>query len=236
MDSPGFRGATSDIGRLVVRHTQPWWHVVLAVVVVFAFAAQFGYIGLYLGAPLALLLVYSMTRAVNVYEHGVESGSIFRKSRLFYVDVASFSYRQTQYSGGAAGLQTNMRLWDGKKVVDIKAASLGGDSDANLEALRNHLTELLATRFIESIASGETVAWGDSLTISQKGVCDKKGKIILPVDQSAACKIIQGECFLFVPNEKKARLKLNCSEPNFLPGYAALATVFQRAGASLTHN
>ena len=225
--------AHSDLGRLRARLTQPWWHVVLGLLVVFAVSTRYlGWIGLVVGVLPSIVLAYAMTRSVYVYERGVESGSVFGKKRLRYVDVASFSY---SLQAGRSGLQTNMRLVDDRRqVVDIKMASLSSATDANLETLRQHLSELVAERYLAAIAAGRAVSWGDSLTISSKGICHADGRVLVPVVRGVSYGLAAGRCIVFGPNEVKARLALQCSEFNFYPGYVALASLYGRAGVPLS--
>lgn len=200
------------------------------------------------GATGGLGIIWALALAqcveFRVHEHGVRWKLLFRTQHLRYTEVGSFTYAAVrQYVKGVYS-GTNFALTftssAGPKPKKLTYSRKLRNADAELEHLRDSVSQLIADRMQEQFVQKKAVAWTDGLRFLPEGLeyrasgfFGRKAPVVIPYSQILGFDLNQGLFWLWVPGKKSAVVKENTSQPNFYPGYFFLARLLAaRPGVS----
>jgi hypothetical protein len=184
---------------------------------------------------IALIWVISLTHSIafRVHEHGVLRKWLFGTQQLQYADVDAFTYSAVrQYVKGVYS-GTNFTLTfasfaDGKLKKLTYSRNLR-NADAELDQLRDTISERIANRMAAQFALGRAVMWTDGLRFLPEGLeyraagfFGRKAPVLFPYSQIAGFDANQGTYWLWVHGRKKPVVKENMALPNFYPGFLFL--------------
>lgn len=181
----------------------------------------------------------------RVHEHGIRWKLLFRTQQLKYTEVGSFTYAAVrQYVKGVYS-GTNFTLTfvasSGAKPKKLTYSRKLRNADAELEHLRDYVSQLIADRMQEQFVQRKAVSWTDGLKFLPEGLeyrasgfFGRKPPVVIPYSQIVGFDLNQGMFWLWVPGKKSAAVKENTSQPNFFPGYLFLARLIAARPAA-TH-
>jgi hypothetical protein len=96
--------------------------------------------------------------------------------------------------------------------------------------VRDHVSQLIASRMAQQLTGGRAVIWTDGLRFlpegleySAKGIFGRKPPILIPYSQIHGCDAETGTFYLWMYGKKKPVAKESVARPNFFPGYLLLA-------------
>ncbi len=195
-------------------------------------------IALGLGGGMAVVLVAANLSRFRVHELGVTHRSLFGSRTLRYSDVTSFQFGATRhyYNGAYTGTSLSMRFTPGPglKAIHHSQTVRGGDSD--LDALREQMSNIVASQLFERWKRGEDIRWGPTARFTKSGLVVQATKLfgkgeerLAPYDGGLRYTIEQGSLHLFIGNETKAAMTVECAADNFFPGLKILGELCANA-------
>jgi hypothetical protein len=204
-----------------------------------------GWLLVILGIPLCLTLVgiplVLVGRALirgyfRCHERGVSHRSFGQEKRLFYDQVASFTYSATRmYVNGAyVGTSLTMKFEtdDPKALPPIKYNANVKNVDEDLDELRERISAVVAQRLLRRYAETGSFVWTKSLEVTGDGIRYRPGKLlgkgewqVLPFDRYLGVNVQEGVFHLFSQDAEKSVYHCGISEPNFFPGLHALLAI-----------
>jgi hypothetical protein len=193
---------------------------------------------------LVWVLVLSQSVEFRVCEHGVRRKWLYQIRQMRYVEVDTFTYSAVrQYVKGAyAGTHFSLTFASiaGDKWKKLTYSKTLRNADAELDHLRDHVSELIANRLWEQFRMGRAVAWTDSfrflpegLEYRAAGILGRKAPILIPYSQIHGYDADAGIFHLWVHGKKKPVAKENVNQPNFFPGYHLLARLLANRPAEI---
>jgi len=116
------------------------------------------------------------------------------------------------------------------------------NTDPGLDHVRDKVSQLIAQRMAQQLASGRAVIWTDGLRFlpealeySAKGIFGRKPPVMIPYSQIHGYDAESGTLYLWMYGQKKPVAKESVARPNFFPGYLLLARLLAaRPSASLS--
>jgi hypothetical protein len=193
---------------------------------------------------LVWLLVVAQAVEFRVCEHGVRRKWLFRVQQIRYADVESFIYSAVrQYVKGTyAGTHFSLTFAsvEGSKWKKLTYSKTLRNVDAELDHLRDRVSELIANRMMEQYAARRAVVWTDGLRFLPEGleyraagILGRKAPVLIPYSQIYGYDADAGVFNLWVHDKKKPVAKENMNKANFFPGYHLLARVLANQPADL---
>jgi hypothetical protein len=190
------------------------------------------------GVGLAGFGFWTLTRSIRIHEGGIVSRSLLGERVLFYRDVARFAYGTTRHyvKGSYAGTQLAMKLVPEGGGPPIRFSTAMRGSDADLDALRDHIAQTVAERLYPVVEGGGEVAWGKDARITLREVHGRRSTFLgkrratVAIGPDMQERFHEGRFFLSLPGSKKPLLDLGCGEENFYPGHVVLGWLVEEAG------
>ena len=195
---------------------------------------------------LAALWVLAVAQSVTfrVHEQGVVRQWLFGSQRFRYSEVDTFTYSAVrQYVKG---------VYSGTRFTLTFAALAGGklkkltysrnlrNVDAELEHLRDSVSQMIAQRMAAQFAQGRAVIWTDGLRFLPEGLeyraaglLGRKAPVMIPYSQISGYDANQGTYWLWIHGRKKPVVKENMALPNFFPGYVFLPRLLSMLPATI---
>jgi hypothetical protein len=206
-----------------------------------------GWLLVVVGLPLSVVLVgipivlfgYGLIKGYfRCHERGVSKRGLGKEKRLFYHQVATFTYSATRmYVNGAyVGTSLTMKFEtdDPKAVPPIKYNANVKNVDADLDALRELISAVVAQRLLRRYAETGSFAWTKSLEVTTDGIRYRKSRLlgkgewaVLPFDHYLGVNVQEGTFHLFSKDAEKSIYHCAISEPNFFPGLHAFMTIVE---------
>jgi len=193
-------------------------------------------VGLTICCVMAGLWALSLSQCIafRVHEHGVRRKWLFGTQQLKYADVDTFTYSAVRQFVKGVYAGTNFTLTfavrSGGKLRKLTYARKLRNADADLDHLRDSVSQLIANRMAAEFGQGRTVVWTDGLRFLPEGLeyrasgfFGRKAPVLLPYSQILGHDANQGMFWLWVQGRKKPVVKENMALPNFFPGYMFLA-------------
>lgn len=194
------------------------------------------WVGLAVCLGLGLIWALSLKQCIafRVHERGVRRKWLFGTQQLQYSDVDSFTYSAVRQFVKGVYAGTNFTLTF-TSMSDGKPRKLTYDrklrnADADLDHLRDTVSQLIANRMAGQFGAGRSVVWTDGLRFLPEGLeyraagfFGRKAPVVLPYSQILGYDANQGNFWLWVHGRKKPVVKENMALPNFFPGYLFLA-------------
>jgi hypothetical protein len=158
---------------------------------------------------------------------------LFGTQQLKYADVDTFTYSAVRQFVKGVYAGTNFTLTftsraDGKPRKLTYSRKLR-NADADLDHLRDSVSQLIANRMAREFGEGRSVVWTDGLRFLPEGLeyrasgfLGRKAPIVLPYSQILGHDANQGVFWLWIQGRKKPVVKENMALPNFFPGYMFL--------------
>jgi hypothetical protein len=168
---------------------------------------------------------------LSVHEGGVTERSLFSDRRLLYSQIKSFQFGGVRQfvNGNYRGTWLNIRFTadpDGPEIAYGEGFQ-GGDLD--LDLLREHVTHVLADRFLERLHQGDKIRWGSSALFTREGLEVWEPR---PIDSGMSRHVRYEEGFqyvsengtfsLYIGDETEAATSFEFSATNFYPGFEML--------------
>jgi hypothetical protein len=180
---------------------------------------------------------------LRCHDRGVSRRTRRGTTTIRYRDMEEFSYQATRhfvngaYTGTTMLLQFVSRQELGREKIRWAASQHGMDQE--MEALRDHISKVMAMRWIEDLKAGKAVDWTPNLRLWPDGVEFRPGGLLgrkdwvkAPYGTVAGSKIESGVCYLFLKGEAKSSVSEPVSAPNFFPGYYVLLLALQSASGN----
>ena len=145
-----------------------------------------------------------------------------------YSEIDRLTYGATRHyhNGVYTGTHIQMTFASDTAGKPIRYSTQTRGSEADLELLRDQVSQMVAGRLHERVAREGEVAWTPGVRLSTKGVHFRRRKLLGKGEEALASfaeelrfSIDAGQFHLFVPGEKKSVLDLLCSAENFWPGF-----------------
>ncbi len=185
------------------------------------------------GALLVLAAIATQKANFRCHERGVFQSGMMSEKQLLYADVGSFSYGATRhyYNGVYTGTQLIMQFQpaDGSGGRPISYNTTVRTDDADLDALRDHISQVIAARMADDLSKWGQVAWTPNLTFRTEGIefrpagwFGRKEPELLPWEQLAGFDIEQGVFHLWRAGQDKSIVQEQVSVANFFPGFFLL--------------
>ncbi|HLJ10682.1 MAG TPA: hypothetical protein VKU82_05815 [Planctomycetaceae bacterium] len=220
------------------------WVLPLATLVLLAtlaiVAVLKGALGILLaGIPLVLIMglvlvgVLSQCIEFRVHEHGVRRKWLFRTEQLKFTQVDTFTYSAVPqyYKGVYTGTMFRLTFTTSSAGKQRKLTYSKGlrNADADLERLREVISQLIAERMEAQFSQGRAVMWTaglrflpEGLEYRAAGIFGRKPPVVIPYSQIWGCDANQGFFWLWVLGQKRPAAKESVAQPNFFPGYLFL--------------
>lgn len=240
-----------DLGRVLFERKgqgKPWMMVLVAVLAfligVIALPASVGW-GLAILAGGVLLCVWAWWQAglmFRCHDRGVSRRSRRGTTTIRYRDIAVYTYRATRhfvngaYTGTTIAMEFESRPELGREKIGWSATLQGMDEE--LDVLRDHISKVMASRWVEDLQAGKVVEWTPNLRLTPEGVAFRPGGFLGRKDwvkaalgDLAGTSMEKGVFYLFLKGEKSSSVSEAVSAPNFFPGYYVLMAALQPPAA-----
>jgi hypothetical protein len=178
------------------------------------------YLGFFWG--IGFLLLVHASHVVRVHALGVEERSLLNRRALRYSEIASLTYGEDD---GEVYLRCSSdRGWS------ISYSRSAGAAEAELEQIRDEISQRVAHRLLKRVRSGVQLRWGevllgrDAMVVGNRAVAYSEG---LHLETHG------GGCRVFVAGEKAPVFELASDSENFHPRLAVLGALAGDAGAAL---
>jgi hypothetical protein len=193
-----------------------------------------GFMGL-LGA-----LLLSQAKSFHCHQFGVRKRFFGREQHVRYADVNSFTYQAVRQFVNGVYSHTSVRmvfLANGEQRPHklVYSAALR-NIDAELDQLRDHISQIIASRMRAALAQGERVPWtsrlaflSDGLEFRPAGLLGRKTAEVVPYGELRTFSMNGGVFQLWRSQRKKAILREEISKPNFFPGFFLLLALIEPA-------
>jgi hypothetical protein len=175
------------------------------------------------------------------HESGVSRRTRRATTTIRYRDVASYTYRATRhfvngaYTGTTMSMEFLSRTELGRERIDWNASLQG--MDEALEGLRDHISKVIAIRWLDELKAGKPVDWTSNLRLLPDGVeyrpsgfLGKKDWVKVEFGSLGGTSMEKGVFYLFVKETKGSVIGEPVSAPNFFPGYYVLMLVLSPKG------
>ena len=158
---------------------------------------------------------------------------LFGIQQLKFTDVKTFTYSAVRQFVKGVYAGTNFTLTfasfaDGKLRKLTYARKLR-NADADLDHLRDSVSQLISNRMAAEFGQGRAVVWTDGLRFLPEGLeyrasgfFGRKAPVLLPYSQILGHDANQGMFWMWAQGKKKPVVKENMALPNFFPGYLFL--------------
>ncbi len=175
-------------------------------------------------------------------ERGVEQRSLFGRRVLRYEEIERFSFSSVNYyhNGAYAGTSIVLKFQPGQgKAIRVSTSTSKG-SDADLDRLRDQVSNIVAARWLQRVEGGAEMPWGgasiarEHLTFHAKKLFGKGELRTLPWSAPFRTTVANAKLALTVEDEEAVAFELPASAENFYPGALVLNELVRRArgGAS----
>ncbi len=192
-------------------------------------------------APFAIVLavaaVQTRKSVFRCHELGVTKRGLFGERRLLYRDVQQFTYAGTRqyyngvYTGTTMALTFAPAADSGLKTITFSRTIKNADS--SLDALRDHVAQVIGAQMAQRLAEDGFVEWTKNLAFRSEGILyrpsgwlKKKEPILLPYEQVANFDIQEGRFYLWEQETDKSVTSELVSATNFFPGFFLLVSLF----------
>lgn len=185
----------------------------------------------------AVLFVAAVFTRFRVHELGVTQRSCFSNRTLRYSEVTSFQFDSTRhyYNGVYTETSLRMRFKPGPGLKAISHSQTVRGSDSDLEALREHVSTMVARQLLARLERGEDVHWGPTARFTKNGLVVRASKLfgkgeerLAPYGAGLRYQIEDGTFHLFIGAETKAAMRVECAADNFYPGLNMLGVLCSR--------
>jgi hypothetical protein len=206
-----------------------------------------------IGGLLAIFFMWRLRRRkFCCYERGVRFIRRKKVNELRYDQIGIFTYAATrQYHNGAyVGTSLVMEFIPYSDVDSpkIKFSKTIRNADAEIDDLRDFISNQLAGRMEKRVAAGQPVDWANGIAFHPEGLfCPKipagllkKAAGTIPYESLEKYDMNNGYFSIYAEGQKKAITSLATSVPNFFPGFflfmqlagkkQSAATPFDRPG------
>ncbi|MBV8880350.1 MAG: hypothetical protein JO332_10325, partial [Planctomycetaceae bacterium] len=176
------------------------------------------------------------------HDWGVSRRTRRGTTTIRYRDIAEFTSRATRhfvngaYTGTTLAMEFRSRPELGGEKISWSASLRGMDDE--MDNLRNHISKVIAARWLELLKHGETLPWTENLRLTPSGVefrpaglFGRKDWAQATYEQIAGQKMEQGVFYLFLKGDKSACTQETVAATNFFPGFYVLMLVLQSSGA-----
>jgi hypothetical protein len=178
---------------------------------------------------------------LRCHERGVSRRTRLATTTIRYRDVAMYQYQATRhfvngaYTGTTIAMEFASRPELGKQKISWSVSARGMDEE--LENLRDHISKVMASRWLEELKAGKSVDWTANLRLLPDGVEYRPSGFIGRKDWTKASfaelgdtSMEQGIFYLFLKGAEKSCVGENVSAPNFFPGYYVLMLALHPPG------
>lgn len=195
-------------------------------------------IGMLALSPFIALVAWHCQIAVfRCHERGVFKRGLGFTQQLRYGEVAALTYSATRHYHNGAYVGTNLVLrFDPLPGVTTKAIAYHTTvkaADDSLDALRDHISRVLAARMRQEIAEGRAAVWTTNLSFSPEGIIyrpnalfGRKDPILMPFERFGGYDFDKGSFRLWEKENPKPVVTEASSQKNFYPGYFLLLDMF----------
>jgi hypothetical protein len=191
-------------------------------------AASLGLLGLILVGAAG----YQATSEFRCQEWGVTFATLLGSRQLMYRDVASFTWQASRVYTNGVYTGTNILLRfvprPGCGSVITYRTNLKGN-DAELDSLRDVISQIIAAQMYERLTAGEEVPWTKNLNFRSEGLVYRPSGFVtrgqpklLPYDDYAGYSMNDGYFHLYEKGNDKPLLSERVGEANFFPGFFLL--------------
>ena len=168
------------------------------------------------------------------HEFGVHSAGLFGRRNLYYRDVASFTYQMTRHSESGSYTHTSLKMRfvpiDISNAKPIRYQTRSKHADEDLDALRDHISSIIAAGMAENFNAGKSVHWTTNLTFHPKGLeyCPKsligtrKPPQTIPYDDISGFNIHEGVFNIWQRDVKKPIMQEQVAGATCCPGLGRL--------------
>ncbi|MFI4876601.1 MAG: hypothetical protein ACIALR_14725, partial [Blastopirellula sp. JB062] len=244
---------TGGLGRVLFERKSEFGLLALVLAILFTLLSTLLFLVhplLGFAAPLAVTAIsvfyyfYCKKTAFRCHEMGVYDAGLFGEKKLRYEEVQSFTYSATRmYVNGAyTGTQTQLEFVPRDEVGGAKIsyhANIQG-ADDDLDALRNHVSQVISAVILKEIADGRSIAWTPNLTFHNEHLefvpssffGGKKPPITLPWNKIQNFDIQEGTFHVWEQGVDKSVIHEPVASPNFFPGFHAFCAILTPATES----
>lgn len=175
------------------------------------------------------------------FEQGIISHRWYQKTKILnFSNLSSYTYKAVKhsYNGIPTGTAVDMVLFpqkDSGEKIKISKHTANGDKD--MEALRDHLAEILSERMycVLQETNVQRIKWTASAELSKEGIHFLERKFfgnngaptMIPFDKGFEYLNGNGTFELRIPGEKNNRVILDVAGPNFFPGVILMERLLQ---------
>jgi len=172
------------------------------------------------------------------HDRGVSRRTRSGTRTIRYRDTAVFTYRATRhfvngaYTGTTMSMEFVSRPELGREKITWSASLQGMDEE--IDKLRDHISKVMAARWVEELQAGKPVDWTpnlrlhpDGLEFRPSGFIGHKDWVKKSFGEVAGTSLEKGFFYLFIKGEPKSSIGEPVSAPNFFPGYYVLLLTLQ---------
>jgi hypothetical protein len=172
------------------------------------------------------------------HEWGVSRRTRRKTTTIRYRDIAAFTSRATRhflngaYTGTSLSMEFRSRPELGGERIGWSASLRGMDEE--MDNLRNHISKVIAARWIELLKAGQSLPWTGNLRLLPDGVeyrpsglFGRKEWLKATYDEISGPRMEQGIFHLYVRGQKGAVTQESVASTNFFPGFYVLMLVLQ---------
>lgn len=196
------------------------------------------YVGAFLfGMPLLpLYMLFTRVEIFRCHTRGVSYVTSYRERQILYRDVRTFTY--TSVRNYAEGVYTNTEI----TLKFEAAAETEGDTisytaelnhdDAELDKLRDFVSQLLGRHMLQRLQQGRTVVWTEGVRFLPAGLeippaptFGRDKKVVYPYANLEGTTLQEGTIFIHQFNRETPVYGIPSSAPNAFPGLILLSTI-----------
>lgn len=172
------------------------------------------------------------------HEWGVSRRTRRGTTTIRYRDIAGFTSQATRhfvngaYTGTTLSMEFRSRPELGGERIRWSASLRGMDEE--MDNLRNHISKVIAARWIELLKSGKSLPWTDNLRLHPDGVeyrpdglLGRKDWLKAGYDALAEPRLQQGTFYLHLKGKEGEATRETVAATNFFPGFYVLMLVLQ---------
>jgi len=212
---------------ITVFAVSPWWGLA-----VLAGAATFFASGWWQGGLM-----------FRCHEWGVSRRTRRGTTTIRYRDIAAFTSQATRhfvngaYTGTSLSMEFRSRPELGGERIRWSASLRGMDEE--MDNLRNHISKVIAARWIELLKCGKSLPWTENLRLHPDGVeyrpdglLGRKDWLKAGYDAIAEPRLQQGMFYLYLKGKEGEATRETVAASNFFPGFYVLMLVLQASEPS----
>jgi len=172
------------------------------------------------------------------HEWGVSRRTRRGTTTIRYRDIAAFTSKATRhfvngaYTGTTLSMEFRSRPELGGERIRWSASLRGMDEE--MDNLRNHISKVIAARWIEWLRSGKSLPWTENLRLLPDGVEYRPGGLLgrkdwlkAGYDAIAQPRLQQGTFFMYLKGKDGEATRETVAATNFFPGFYVLMLVLQ---------